>query len=275
VSESGRRLRREPSHGVPKEGALSATADLSGRVAIVTGAAQGIGRAVVETLAEHGAAVALVDIRGEALEEPAAAIRAKGGKAVAVATDVSCKAAVHQMLEEVVAAFGTVHILVNNAGVLRNSPVVEMPESEWDLVVDVCLKSPFLCSQAIVPIMQVNRYGKIVNISSLAARSTSVLGGAAYTAAKAGLLGFSRHLAREVAAYGINVNAVCPGATDTPMTRGGARDAAHFEAVGKTVPLGRWGHPQEQANAVLFLVSDAASFITGATLDVNGGQVMV
>jgi NAD(P)-dependent dehydrogenase (short-subunit alcohol dehydrogenase family) len=123
--------------------------------------------------------------------------------------------------------------------------------------------------------MMARRHGKIVNISSLAARSTSVLGGAAYTAAKAGLLGFSRHLAREAAPYGINVNAVCPGATDTPMTRIGARTPEHFEVLGKAVPLGRWGVPDDQANAVLFLVSEAASFITGATLDVNGGLIMV
>ncbi len=252
-------------HGVP----------LAGKVAIVTGAAQGIGRAIAETLADNGASLGLVDLQAEAIDELAAELHGKSQNAVAVSTDVSSRAAVRQMVERMVAAFGTVHILVNNAGVLRNSPVMEMPESEWDLVVDVCLKGAFLCSQAVLPIMVANRYGKIVNISSLAARSTSVLGGAAYTSAKAGLLGFSRHLAREVAPYGINVNAICPGATDTPMTRGGVRDAGHFNEVGQAVPLGRWGLPQEQANAVLFLVSDAASFITGATLDVNGGQIMV
>jgi NAD(P)-dependent dehydrogenase (short-subunit alcohol dehydrogenase family) len=248
---------------------------LAGKVAIVTGAAQGIGRAVAEALADHGANLGLVDVNADALEQFAAALRGKDQKAVAVAADVSNGAAVRQMVESVVAAFGTVHILVNNAGVLRNSPVMEMPESDWDLVVDVCLKGAFLCSQAVLPIMVTNRYGKIVNISSLAARSVSVLGGAAYTSAKAGLLGFSRHLAREVAPHGINVNAICPGATDTPMTRDGVRDAGHFNEVGRTIPLGRWGLPQDQAHAVLFLVSDAASFITGATLDVNGGQVMV
>ena len=248
---------------------------LAGKVAIVTGAAQGIGRAVAEALADHGASLGLVDVNADTLEELAAALRGRDQHAVAVAADVSSGAAVRQMVERVVAAFGTVHILVNNAGVLRNSPVMEMPESEWDLVVDVCLKGAFLCSQAVLPIMVTNRYGKIVNISSLAARSVSVLGGAAYTSAKAGLLGFSRHLAREVAPHGINVNAICPGATDTPMTRDGVRDAGHFNEVGKTIPLGRWGLPQDQAHAVLFLVSDAASFITGATLDVNGGQLMV
>ncbi|HYA42100.1 MAG TPA: SDR family NAD(P)-dependent oxidoreductase [Syntrophobacteraceae bacterium] len=248
---------------------------LAGKVAIVTGAAQGIGRAIAETLADSGTSLGLVDLKAEAIDELASALRGKGQNAMAISTDVSSRAAVRQMVERVVAAFGTVHILVNNAGVLRNSPVVEMSESEWDLVVDVCLKGAFLCSQAVLPIMMANRYGKIVNISSLAARSASVLGGAAYTSAKAGLLGFSRHLAREVAPYGINVNAICPGATDTPMTRGGVRDTGHFNEVGKAVPLGRWGLPQEQANAVLFLVSDAASFITGATLDVNGGQIMV
>jgi len=248
---------------------------LAGKVAIVTGAAQGIGRAIAETLADNGASLALVDLKAEAIDELAAALHGKSQNAMAISTDVSSGTAVQQMVERVVVVFGTVHILVNNAGVLRNSPIMEMSESEWDLVMDVCLKGAFLCSQAVLPIMMANRYGKIVNISSLAARSASVLGGAAYTSAKAGLLGFSRHLAREVAPYGINVNAICPGATDTPMTRGGVRDTGHFNEVGKAVPLGRWGLPQEQANAVLFLVSDAASFITGATLDVNGGQIMV
>jgi 3-oxoacyl-[acyl-carrier protein] reductase len=248
---------------------------LGGRVAIVTGAAQGIGRAVAEALAAQGASLAVVDVNTASTEDLAAALRNKGQSAVAVTADVSDGAAVRRMVKSVVTAFGTVHILVNNAGVLRNTPVVDMPESEWDLVVDVCLKGAFLCSQAVLPVMMANRYGKIINISSLAARSASVLGGAAYTSAKAGLLGFSRHLAREVASFGINVNAICPGATDTPMTRGGARDAQHFEELARAVPLGRWGSPAEQANAVAFLVSDAASFITGATLDVNGGQLMV
>ena len=248
---------------------------IEGRVAIITGAAQGIGRAVAETLATHGARVALVDVRVDALEETIAAIQERGGTAMALPTDVSQREQVRAMVDQVLSAYGTIDILVNNAGVLRNTPIVDMPESEWDLVMDVCLKGAFLCSQAVLPIMQAKRQGKIINVSSLAARSTSVLGGAAYTSAKAGILGFSRHLAREAAPFGINVNAICPGATDTPMTRGGTSDEEHFERVGKAVPLGRWGTPYEQASAVLFLASEAASFITGATLDVNGGQVMV
>lgn len=253
----------------------SAEKPLAGKVSIVTGAAQGIGRAVAETLAEHGAAMALVDINAGAVEALAAELLAKGQCAMAEGVDVSSAAAVRQMVERVVTAFGSVDILVNNAGVLRNTPVVNMPECEWDLVLDVCLKGAFLCSQAVLPVMLAKRYGKIVNVSSLAARSVSVFGGAAYTSAKAGLLGFSRHLAREVAPYGINVNAICPGATDTPMTRGAAGGAEHFDAVGAAVPLGRWASPREQASVVLFLASDAASFITGATIDVNGGQLMV
>jgi len=248
---------------------------LADEVAIVTGAAQGIGRAVAETLAANGASVALVDVKIEMIEQVAAAIRDGGGKAIAVAADVSRAEQVEQMVVRVVAAFGTVDILVNNAGVLRNTPIAAMAEAEWDLVMDVCLKGAFLCSRAVLPLMTAKRHGKIVNISSLAARSTNVLGGAAYTAAKTGLVGFSRHLAREAAPYGINVNALCPGATDTPMTRMGARSPEDFEALGKAIPLGRWAEPEEQASAVLFLVSEAASFITGATLDVNGGLMMV
>ena len=248
---------------------------LADKVAIVTGAAQGIGRAVSEVLAANGARVAPVDVKSEAIEQVAAAVRDRGGTATAVTADVTSAEQVERMVGRVIAAFGTVDILVNNAGVLRNTPIAAMSEAEWDLVVDVCLKGAFLCSRAVLPLMMTKRHGKIVNISSLAARSTSVLGGAAYTAAKAGLLGFSRHLAREAAPYGINVNAICPGATDTPMTRMGARTPEEFETLGKTIPLGRWAAPEDQANAVLFLVSDAASFITGATLDVNGGLMMV
>lgn len=250
------------------------TSSVSGKVAIVTGAAQGIGRAVAERLAASGASVALVDVHAEGVGRAADAVRDRGGKAFAVVADVSDRQQVRRMVDEVVAAYGTVDILVNNAGVLRSTPIVEMTEAEWDLVLDVCLKGAFLCSQAVLPLMMARRSGKIVNVSSLAARSTSVLGGAAYTAAKAGLLGFSRHLAREAAPYGITVNALCPGATDTPMTRAGATPE-RFEEVGRIVPLGRWGLPREQADVVLFLVSDAASFMTGATVDVNGGQVMV
>lgn len=248
---------------------------VSGKVAIVSGSAQGIGKAIAETLATHGASVALVDVKAEAVEQVAAALREKGCKAIAMVVDVTSSAQVKQMVARVVGEFGTVDILVNNAGVLRNTPIVEMPESEWDLVMGVCLKGTFLCSQAVLPVMMAKRYGKIVNISSLAARSTSVLGGAAYTSSKAGVLGFTRHLAREAAPYGINVNAICPGATDTPMTRAGSSSEEHFEQVGMGVPLGRWGLPQDQANVLLFLVSDAASFVTGATLDVNGGQIMI
>lgn len=241
----------------------------------MTGAAQGIGRAVAENLAAAGARVALVDQAGDSIEELAARLKGEGREALAIPTDVSSRAQVRQMAEVVVREYDGVDMLVNNAGVLRNTPIVDMPEGEWDLVVDVCLKGAFLCSQAVLPIMMARRYGKIVNVSSLAARSTSVLGGAAYTSAKAGLLGFTRHLAREAAPHGIHVNAVCPGATDTPMTRKGSLSPEHFEQVGRSVPLGRWGVPQDQANVILFLLSDAASFITGATIDVNGGQVMV
>jgi NAD(P)-dependent dehydrogenase (short-subunit alcohol dehydrogenase family) len=248
---------------------------LQGKVAIVSGAAQGIGRAVAEALAAHGAKVALIDVKAEQSQDAARGIVDRGGQAIALTTDVADRTQVREMVDRVVATFGTVDILVNDAGVLRNTPIHDMPETEWDLVMDVCLKGAFLCSQAVLPIMQAKGYGKIVNISSLAARSTSVLGGAAYTSAKAGLLGFSRHLAREAAPYGINVNAICPGATDTPMTRSGAANQEHFEQLGKSVPLGRWGLPSDQANVVLFLVSDSARFITGATLDVNGGQIMI
>ncbi len=216
-----------------------------------------------------------MDVREEAISKAVDALARKGLQAIAVRADVSSARDVEQMIARVVAAFGTIDILVNNAGVLRNTPIAEMTEAEWDLVLNVCLKAAFLCARAVLPTMTAKHFGKIVNISSLAARSTSVMGGAAYTAAKAGLLGFSRHLAREAAPFGINVNAVCPGAADTPMTRAGANSPEQFKALTSAIPLGRWSTPDEQASAVLFLVSNAASFITGATLDVNGGLMMV
>ncbi len=250
------------------------TFDLSHRVAIVTGAAQGIGRAVAEALSKAGAAVALVDVNHEQVERATISLCSQGGQAIAITCDVSSKEAVQALAQKVLSTWKTIDILVNNAGVIRTSSIVDMTEDDWDLVLRVNLKGAFLCAQAVLPTMMEHHSGKIVNISSLAARSTSVLGNAAYTASKAGLLGFTRHLAREAAPYGIHVNAICPGATDTPLTRNTA-DEARFEAIGHLVPLGRWGTSEEQAQAVLFLVSDAASFITGATLDVNGGHVMV
>jgi 3-oxoacyl-[acyl-carrier protein] reductase len=182
---------------------------------------------------------------------------------------------VERALDNIVSQLGTVDILVNNAGVLRSTtPLEAIPEDEWDLVLNVNLKGVFLLTKAVLPIMRQKRYGKIVNISSSAGRSTSELGGAHYTASKAGVLGFTRHTAREYGQYGINVNSVCPGLVDTPMIRQHASDDRLDYWRGQ-IPLGRFAQPAEEANLVLFLASDEASYITGATIDFNGGSLLL
>jgi NAD(P)-dependent dehydrogenase (short-subunit alcohol dehydrogenase family) len=247
---------------------------LRDRAALVSGGASGIGKATAFLLAREGARVVVADIRAQAAEDVAARLRAAGGWARGVACDVANPAAVRAAVDAATSAAGPIEVLVQCAGVLRRGAVDGISEAEWDLVVDTNLKGAFLLAQAVMRPMREGRWGRIVNVSSLAGRSTSVLGGAHYTAAKAGLLGLTRHLARELASSNVTVNAVCPGATDTPMTRG-SQSAAEFEAIGRKVPLGRWASPWEVAQAILFLASEAAGYITGATLDVNGGILMI
>lgn len=244
--------------------------DLSGRVAIVTGAGQGMGRAVAVALAARGAAVVVNDVNRESAEAVAAVLRSGGAAALAIQAGVTDAAAVRGMVEQTVARFGGVHILVNNAGVLRPTRVADIPETEWDWVIAVNLKGTFLCSQAVLPAMKAAGWGRIVNFSSTAGKNVSTVGGAHYTAAKAGILGFTRHLAKEVAADGITVNAVCPGLIDTEMVRA-TIDDARAAAYARSFPIPRLGRPEEVAELVAFLSSGRAAYITGASLDINGG----
>lgn len=247
----------------------------AGKVVIVTGAGRGMGRTCGLAFAEQGAAVALVDVRGEGIEEVAHQVQTSGGQALAVVCDVSKAGEVQRTVNAVVAEFGTVDILVNNAGVLRTTtPVEKITEEEWDLIVNVNLKGLFLFSRAVLPIMREKRAGKIVNISSSAGRSTSELGGAHYTASKAGVLGLTRHTAREYGPYGINVNSICPGLVATPMIREEASQARLDHWLGQ-IPLGRFASPEEEADLVLFLASEEAKYITGATIDFNGGSLLM
>ncbi len=253
---------------------MSAIEDLTGKTAFVTGAGRGMGRAIAELLAQRGANLAINDIDAAHAEQTAQDLRAFGVETIALPGSVIDKNAVHTMVGSITSQFGGLHILVNNAGVLRPTNVIDIPEDEWDWVIDVNLKGTFLVSQAVLPVMQQQRWGRIVNISSSAGKNISTVGGAHYTAAKAGVLGFTRHLAKESAAHGITVNAICPGLFDTEMVRD-TIDDARAEAYAKSFPIQRLGLPSEVAELVCFLASDRAAYITGASLDINGGDLMI
>jgi len=247
---------------------------LCDRVAIVTGAGQGMGRAISKALSLEGAAIVGIDLNKETLRGLVDEIRREGGRAAAVTGDVSIKQDVSRTVATATETFGTVDILVNNAGVLRPGPLERIEDAEWDLVLDVCLKGAFLFMQAVAPLLKEKRHGKIINIASLAGRATSTLGGAHYTAAKAGMLGLSRHVARELAPYDINVNAICPGIIDTPMARSQA-SPQRLEDVRRSIPFQRFGAPEEVADLVLFLASEASSYVTGAAIDIHGGELII
>jgi len=245
--------------------------DFSGQVAMVTGAGSGIGQAIAISLARSGAKVGIVDVDKRGIERSVSAISEAGQEAFALPCDVSNQPEVAAAVERLVSRFGTVDILVNNAGIGGSTTLVqEIQEETWDRVMAVNLKAAFLTCRAVLPTMKAHQRGKILNVASFAARKISFTAGADYTASKYGLIGFSKHLAYEVARDGINVNVLCPGATNTAMTGEGLAPAVR-NSVASTIPLGRWATSQDQANAVLFLVSDMASMITGAVLDVDGG----
>jgi 3-oxoacyl-[acyl-carrier protein] reductase len=233
-----------------------------------------MGRAIAVTLAQHGAKTAVLDVNAKTASAVAAEITAAGGRSLAVVADVARPSDVRRAVQETIDAFSTVDILVNNAGVLRPGPFERITEEEWDLVVDVTLKGAFLFTQAVAPIMKAKRAGHIVNIASMAGRATSTLGGPHYTAAKAGMLGLSRHAARELAPFGINVNAVSPGIIDTPMVHAHTSDA-RLDEVRRSIPFQRLGTAEEVAQLVLFLVGRGSSYITGAAVDIHGGEMII
>lgn len=247
---------------------------LDGKVAIVTGAARGIGAAIAGAFAREGARIAALDLDGGGVEAVAETLRKRGADVQALRADVTSSADIGRALDAVLGRWGRVDALVNNAGgfaMLRATE--EIPEDEWQAILASNLTSVFLCSKAVLPIMKRQRYGRIVNLASVAGRGGAVRVTSHYAAAKAGVIGFTRHLALEVGAEGITVNAVAPGTTATERVLK-VRTPEETRRVAETIPVRRLGEPAEIADAVVFLASEAASFITGATLDVNGGQVM-
>jgi 3-oxoacyl-[acyl-carrier protein] reductase len=245
--------------------------DLEGRIALVTGAAQGIGRAIADELAAAGAVLALVDMNEVKLAETAAELKAAGATAEAFTMNVSNQESIEAGAKAVLERFGKVEILVNNAGITRDGLMLRMKRADWDSVLGINLTGAFLVTQALLSAMLKNRWGRIVNIASVVGRAGQA-GQVNYAASKAGLIGLTRSLAREVASRGITVNAVAPGYIDTPMTA--VLTEEQTKAMLATVPLGRRGTPKDVAQAVKFLASEAASYITGHVLDVNGGMFM-
>ena len=223
--------------------------EFSGKVAIVTGAGQGMGRAVAKRLADGGAQLVVNDLNQSTAERTAADIRTSGGEAIAAGGDVTSSRDVAGVVQKALECYGAIHILVNSAGALRPTKVIDIEEDEWDLVIGVNLKGPYLCSRAVLPTMQRAGWGRIVNFSSTAGKSVSTVGGAHYTAAKAGILGFTRHLAKEVARYGITANSVCPGLFDTEMVRS-ILSEARAKTYAESFPIPRLGHPNEVAELV-------------------------
>lgn len=243
---------------------------LTGKTAIVTGAGSGIGAAIADRLAAEGANVAVADLNLEAAEAVVAEIGKTGGKALAVQVNVAEDAEVTAMVEKTVEAFGTVHILVNNAGLARDGRITKMSEADWDLVLDVGLKGAFLCTRAVLPYMTEQKWGRLICMSSRAHNGNP--GQANYSAVKAGLIGFAKSMALENGRNFITSNAVAPGMIDTPFVRGHPKYEMIRDNAIKTTPIPRIGEAEDVADAVAFLASERASYITGDVLHVTGGR---
>ena len=243
--------------------------DFHGRVVLITGAARGLGRAAAERLLARGASVA-VNVRGP--ERAGALARDLGERTFAVPGDIT--ESPESLVAKVLERFGRLDILVNNAAYAQSTRIHDLTPEEWRRALEVNLTAPFLLTKAAVEPMKAQKYGRIVNISSLAGKTVSTLGGAHYTASKAGLQGFTRAAAKELGQFGITVNAICPGMIDTELTREHATDAQLADITGR-YPIARLGTREEVADLICFMASEAAGYITGASWDINGGDLMM
>ena len=245
---------------------------LKDTISVVTGAATGIGRATAIKFAEHGSTVILADINLDGIKKTSEIIEEKGYSGIPIKIDLTSLSYIKSFTSKVISQFKRIDILVNNAGIFSTLPILEMTEQEWDLVMGVNLKGTFFLCKEILPIMIKQRSGKIINLSSLAAKRGGVTSGINYAASKAGIISVTKCLAKFAASYGINVNAVVPAFCDTNMFRSLPKEK--IESAIKGIPLGRPAQPEELADAILFLASHEASYITGEILDVNGGVLM-
>jgi 3-oxoacyl-[acyl-carrier protein] reductase len=244
---------------------------LSDKVAIVTGASRGIGRAIALALASQGAKVVASARNAEALAELTAEIKAQGGDAMAVVGDVAVEDDANNLIKQAVEGYGQVDVFINNAGITRDGLLLRMKNDDWDAVLDTNLKGAFLCTRAVAKVMSKQRSGRIINISSVVGEMGNA-GQANYCASKAGLLGLTKSVARELARRNVTVNAITPGFIATEMTE--AMNEKAQDAMTEQIPLGRLGVPDDVANAVIFLASDQSAYITGQVLGVNGGMYM-
>lgn len=248
--------------------------ELNGKAAVVTGGSRGIGRAIAARLAEAGGDILVADIDGVQAKKVADELSKEYGRSMAVQLDVTQEKSIDGIIKIALEEFGKVDILVNNAGIMFRTRILDISLEEWNSTLSVNLTGPFLLTKVVLPLMKRNGYGRIVNISSSAGRSVSTLGGAHYTASKAALLGFTRAVAKEMAPFGITVNAVCPGLIDTQMVRDTTTEA-ELENFIHSFPIQRLGLPEEIGDLVVFLCSEKASYITGASIDINGGDLMI
>lgn len=253
------------------------------RVAIVTGGGKGIGRGICEYMAGLGGRMVVVDIDLDAAKDIVEKIKGDGGEAMALKVDVTQKSEVQAMAAEVLKAYGKIDILVNNAGMDQKGSITELEESTWDMLISLNLKGVFLCTQAVVPSMIERRYGRVVNISSMAGKTGEPFT-SPYCATKFGVIGFTQSIALEVGKYNITINAVCPGPVETELMRNSVAQSAKIKGMAPEdflqeffidpTPMGRIAKPEDVARAVSFLASDEAEFITGSTLNVSGGREM-